>query len=155
MSTECLEADAQFTAGVVAKGTLMTEDLLADTSMLEDWFATMPVLPVVASQQVPDEEELHTSFEHAISDRLCAVNKQLSLMSGPLTDPERAYIQVTKQLSQSSSVPNSEIVVPSVVHTNPLWLGTVWQRNFMIISLALMFLLVGFDLMGLLVLHAH
>jgi hypothetical protein len=156
MYTECLTADADFTAKAVVMGTTMTEDLIADTSTIEDWFATMPALPAVApQQQLPDEEELHTSFEHAISNRLIAVNRQLSLISGPLTDSGQAHGYVTGQLKQASLVPNIEVAVPLVAYTSPRWLGTAWQRSLIMISLALMFLLVGFDLMGLLVLHAH
>jgi hypothetical protein len=116
----------------------------------------MPALPVVSSQQqLPDEEELHTSFEQAISDRLIGVNRQLSLISGPLTDPERAHLLVTRQLNQSSLMPNIEAAAPSVAHASTKGLGSAWQRSLIMVSLALMFLLVGFDLMGLLVLHAH
>lgn len=155
MYTECLTSDANFTADAVAIGATITEDLIADASMMEDWFATMPALPVVSSQQLSDEEELHTSFEQAISDRLIGINRQLSLISGPLTDPERAHLLVTRQLNQSSLMPNIEAAAPSVAHASAKGLGSVWQRRLIMVSLALMFLLVGFDLMGLLVLHAH
>ena len=155
MYTECFKADANVTADAIAIGATKTEDLIADTSMMEDWFATMPALPVVSSQQLPDEEQLDTSFEQAISVRVIGVNRQLSLISGPLTDPERAHLLVTRQLNQSSLMPNIEAAAPSVAHTSTKGLGSVWQRSLIMVSLALMFLLVGFDLMGLLVLHAH
>lgn len=155
MYTEYLTTEADFTEDAVVIGATKTEDLITDTSMMEDWFATMPALPVVSSQELPDEEELHTSFEQAISDRLISVNRQLSLMSGPLTDPERAHLLTTKQINQSSFMPNIEAAAPSVVHASTKEPGSVWQRSLLMVSFALLFLLVGFDLMGLLVLHAH
>ena len=155
MYTECLTADANVTKDADVIGATITEDLIADTSMMEDWFATMPAISVVSSQQLPDEEELHTSFEQAISERLISVNRQLSLISGPLTDPERAHLLVTRQLNQPSLTANIEAGAPSVAHASTKGPGSVWQRSLLLVSLALLFLLVGFDLMGLLVLHAH
>src|SRR5205807_1667985 len=106
----------------------------------------------VSSQQKIDEEELHTSFEHAISDRLITVNKKLSLISGPLTDPERVHLQITQKLVHSHSMPNVGVTADSTPHAS---MKGRWRRSLLLFSLALMFLLVGFDIMGLLVLHAH
>ncbi|TMC41773.1 MAG: hypothetical protein E6J31_05240, partial [Chloroflexi bacterium] len=98
MYTECLTADTELTVNEDAMDTTMKADLITDTPVIEDWFATKPAIPVVSSQQKIDEEELHTSFEHAISDRLIIVNRRLSLISGPLTDPERVHLQNTQRL---------------------------------------------------------
>jgi hypothetical protein len=152
MYTECLTADTELTVNEDAMDTTMKADFITDTSMVEDWFATMPAIPVVSSQQLPDEEELHTSFEHAISDRLITVNRKLSLISGPLTDPERVHLQAAQGLNRSYSMPNVEVTARSTPHAS---MKGAWQRSLLLVSLALMFLLVGFDVMGLLVLHTH
>jgi len=152
MYTECLTADTELTVNEDAMDTTLKADHVTDTSMIEDWFATKPAIPVVSSQQKIDEEELHTSFEHAISDRLIIVNRRLSLISGPLTDPERVHLQNTQRLIRSHSMPNVEVVAHSIPHAS---MKGRWRHSLLVFSLALMFLLVGFDIMGLLVLHAH
>ncbi|TMD65426.1 MAG: hypothetical protein E6I91_10050 [Chloroflexi bacterium] len=152
MYTECLTADTELTVNEDAMDTTLKADHVTDTSMIEDWFATMPAVPAVSSQQVPDEEELHTSFEHAISDRLITVNRKLSLISGPLTDSARVHLQATRRLNHSYSMPVVEVTARSTPHAS---MKGSWQRSLLLLSLAMMFLLVGFDIMGLLVLHAH
>jgi len=133
---------------------------MTDTAVVEDRFATMPVLPAATAYQPANEEELHTSFEQAISDRLLAVNKQLSLKSGPLAHTERLELN-TEPLSQRNQVQSS--ITNFTPATAPLQqrsgkllpelLGNVWQRSIIFASLTLMLMLLGFDLMGLLVLH--
>jgi len=152
MYTECLTADTELTVNEDAMDTTLKADHVTDTSMIEDCFATMPAVPAVSSQQVPDEEELHTSFEHAISDRLITVNRKLSLISGPLTDSARVHLQATRRLNHSYSMPVVEVTARSTPHAS---MKGSWQRSLLLLSLAMMFLLVGFDIMGLLVLHAH
>ena len=152
MYTECLTADTELTVNEDAMDTTIEADLITDTPVIEDWFATMPAIPAVSSQQKIDEEELHTSFEHAISDRLIIVNRRLSLISGPLTDPERVHLQNTQRLICSHSMPNVEVAAHSTPHAS---MKGRWRPSLLLFSLALMFLLVGFDIMGLLVLHAH
>ena len=152
MYTECLTADTELTVNEDAMDTTIKADLITDTPVIEDWFATKPAIPVVSSQQKIDEEELHTSFEHAISDRLITVNRKLSLISGPLTDPERVHLQNTQRLICSHSMPNVEVAAHSTPHAS---MKGRWRPSLLLFSLALMFLLVGFDIMGLLVLHAH
>ena len=158
MYTHCLTADATFKAHAVSKGTTTTEGLIANTSVIEDWFATMPALPVALTYQPSDEEELHTSFEHAISGRLIDVNRRLNFISGPLSASQQVCVQTTRPLHQAylpiddaneKQSPRIDDRAPSKSHE------TTWQRSLLLGSLALMFLLVGFDIMGLLVLHAH
>ena len=158
MYTPCLSADATLKANAVSIGTTMTEGLIGRTSMIEDWFATTPALLVAPSYPLSDEEELYTSFEQAISDRLIAVNKRLSLISGPLTNSQQIHVQTTRPLHQTYLPANESDDEPS---TRPAAYAptnspeTTWQRSILLGSLALMFLLVGFDIMGLLVLLAH
>jgi hypothetical protein len=143
-------------------GYFNTAAFMTDTPVAEDRFATMPVLPAVPAYEPLNEEELHTLFEQAISDRLLAVNKQLSLKSGPLghtqglqlnTDP----LSQLSQISHPSSMTDARTVTgPLQEHRKKLFLallGNVWQRGLIFASLTLMLMLIGFDLMGLLVLH--
>ena len=158
MYTQCLSADATLKANAVSTGTTMTEGLIARTSMIEDWFATTPALLVAPSNLLSDEEELHTSFEQAISDRLIAVNKRLSLISGPLTNSQQIHAQTTRPLHQTYLPANEANDMPS---SRPAACAPAnspaisWQRSILLGGLALMLLLVGFDIMGLLVLLAH
>jgi hypothetical protein len=155
MYTQCLSADATLKANAVSTGTTMTEGLIARTSMIEDWFATTPALLVAPSYLLSDEEELHTSFEQAISDRLIAVNKRLSLISGPLTNSQHIHAQTTRPLHQTYLQANDKLSPRPAAYAPTSSPETTWQRSILLGSMALMFLLVGFDIMGLLVLLAH
>jgi hypothetical protein len=158
MYTQCLTTDATLKANVLSIGSTMTGDLIADASIIEDCFATTPALPAVSTRQVPDEEELHTSFEHAISGRLIAVNRRLSLISGPLTNSEQEHFQVTSAPQLTSIAANESNHQPLPGSTNQANIKRPeinWQLTILLASLALMFLLAGYDIMGLLVLLAH
>ncbi len=122
-------------------------------SVVDDRLATEPMTAVQPAEWQVSEEELHRFFEQAMSDRLQAISAYLKCVSGPLTHQplttgEGRYI-------------GSVEVVPS---TEPLklsggagmWsslLSKTWQRGIILVSLALLLLMSGFDLMGLLVLH--
>ena len=93
--------------------------------------------------QQPDEEELYTSFEEAISDRVLAVNRQLSHLS-------RAQRSVRQSVSQVECGRSSRERGGAFA-----WVGNAWQSGVRLLSMALMLVLLGFDLMGLLVLHMH
>lgn len=127
-------------------------DALSTTSTVDCGFATMPVITAVPAYQPIDEEELHTSFEQAISERVIAVKRQLSLISGPLTDAGyvRSAAKSSARLAQPVA-PLQEKQPRSVMNV----LGNAWQRGIVFGGLSLMLLLTGFDLMGLLVLHLH
>ncbi len=71
MYIPCPIVDSELYAGCFDTAAFMT-----DTEVVEDRFVTMPVLPAAPAYQPANEEELHTSFEQAISDRLLAVNTQ-------------------------------------------------------------------------------
>src|SRR5437660_12498637 len=58
--------------------TVQTDNLAA-----EDDYATIPIVAIRPLSQQPDEEELYTSFEDAISDRLVALRGRLSRLSDP------------------------------------------------------------------------
>jgi hypothetical protein len=151
MLIECLTADAEFNFRGFDTGAYVDE-----SSLVEDRFATMPVLTVSPLTQPLSEEELHTSFEQAISDRLMIVNQRLSLASGPLTHTYTQRFQVhTEPLGHTKAI-NSAVYPPAPEqqhHAVPT--KADWRRLFIYGCLALMFTLIGFDLMGVLMLHAH
>lgn len=117
----------------------------ADTPVPEDLYATTPMGAVRPAYRQPDEEELHTSFEEAISDRVLAVNRQLQRMSGA---------QISAQCVQP------QMGVPAGIRMQG-WSVRPWlsegalRRGVLCAGIALMLVLVGFDLMGLLVLHVR
>lgn len=151
MSIECLTADAELNFHCFD-----TDAYMDGSSLVEDRFATMPVLAVSPLTQPLSEEELHTSFEQAISDRLMIVNQRLSRASGPLTYtyPQRSQMH-TEPLGDINAM-NSAVYppVPEQQHHAAPSKGD-WRRLFTYCCLALMFTLIGFDLMGVLMLHAH
>jgi len=91
----------------------------------------------------PNEEELHTSFEEAISDRVLAVNRQLRHLSNPLTDC---------LVVQSST--NTPVKVQNLLARlkRP---GYASRQALLYVAISLMLVMVGFDLMGLLVLQTR
>ena len=104
-------------------------------------YATVPTAVVKPAFQRADEEELHTSFEEAISDRLLALHPRLDRISQSLP----------------SAHDNETVQCQSVqVQQQGLSLNVNMQQRITIFTcFALMFMLTGFDLMGMLVLHMH
>ena len=117
--------------------------LFADTAMPEDMHATAPMAVARATCWQPSEEELHTSFEQAISDRVLAVNRQLKHLSCPLTDALPVQSQTDTTVTQRSLVSHLTL------------LEQAWQQRIRYIAIAFLLVMVGFDLMGLLVLRLH
>jgi hypothetical protein len=109
----------------------------------EDCYATAPIPVFKPLFQQPNEAELHTSFEEAISDRVLSVNRQLSRLSGPHSNVQQVQSQ-TGRASEKHQQPQISALLQSP-----------WQQSLLLISVALMLVLLGFDLMGLLVLHVH
>jgi hypothetical protein len=151
MYTQCLTTDAELNF----RG-FDTDAYVNESSLVEDRFATMPVLTVNPLTQPLSEEELHTSFEQAISDRLMIVNQRLSLASGPLTHtyPQRSQVH-TEPLGDTKALKSA--VYPPVPEQQHYTVPTKgdWRRLLAYGCLALMFTLIGFDLMGVLMLHAR
>jgi hypothetical protein len=114
------------------------QDVITD---IEGTYATVPTAIVKPAFQRADEEELHTSFEEAISDRLLALHPRLDRISQSLP----------------STHDNETVQCKSVqVQRQGLFLNvTIQQRITIFACIALMFMLTGFDLMGILVLHMH
>src|SRR2546428_1545412 len=155
-----------------------------DTPLADNGFATQPLLAIQPIYQRPDEEDIYTSFEQAISGRQRALHLRLTLVSGPLTTDQPTHHTTTPNIQAStgkahhpsggksipvgaSGVERSGVGLygrplappdgrrstgnPSQTSLYP----NIWQRAILLTSLALMLLMSGFDLMGMLVLHAH
>jgi hypothetical protein len=111
-----------------------------ETVAFEDLYSTTPLIRMRSIYRQPNEEELHSSFEEAISDRVFALNKQLRYLNVPLIDSVPA---------QSSM--RGVVGLPS--DPTPFTLLRSRSRQVMLlIAIAFMLIMVGFDLMGLLVL---
>ncbi len=106
----------------------------------EDIYATSPLVAVRSIYRQSNEEELHSSFEEAISDRVLAVNRQLRRLSVPLTE------------NLSIQSPSSSVVKMQCLSAYLTSLGQASRLAMLRIAIAFMLVMVGFDLMGLLVL---
>ena len=106
-------------------------------------YATTPMPAFRPVFQQPNEEELYTSFEEAISDRVLAVNRRLSHLS-------RAHSRVRQSVSHVECSRSSRESGGALARV-----GNAWQSGVLLMSIALMLVLLGFDLMGLLVLYVH
>ena len=117
---------------------LESDRMSMDVAHDEEAYATAPMAAVPPASL--GEEELHTLFESAISSSLLGMREQMDRISGPLpSTPSRWY----------------ETDVLPVVAKQPRKLfvfGSSWQRTLLYGSLGLMLAMLGFDLMGLLVL---
>ena len=113
------------------------------TPAQQDFFATAPMQ---ALWRVPDrqrEEEAYTSFEAAISNRVLALKER----------------HISAYLETGAHGGVSPAVDRLVYRASTLWRTVcarrIWKRGILLSSAALMLMLIGFDLMGLLVLYAR
>src|ERR1700693_2262240 len=111
--------------------------ITTDTGATEDIYSTTPLTITRSLYRQSNEEELHSSFEEAISDRVLVLNRQLRRLSIPLTD----------NLSVQSPM-SSVVKMPSLTS-----LGRASRQAILSLAIAFMLVMVGFDLMGLLVLY--
>ncbi len=116
-----------------------------DTSSAHNAYATAPMAAVLPPYLPPSDEELHTSFEQAISRRTSELHERLSRYSHPALAAQPA--QQSDRFATMHTTTNDLTTSPKN--------KTGWQRFVILPSLALIFMLIGFDLMGLLVLHMH
>ena len=111
-----------------------------ETVAFEDVYSTTPLITMRSIYQQPNEEELHSSFEEAISDRVFALNKQLRHLS----------------LAQIDNVPAQSLMRDVVeLPGDPAFFTLLSSRSrqvMLLIAIAFMLMMVGFDFMGLLVL---
>lgn len=111
-----------------------------DLTVEQDRYATTPMFTIRALPLLDDEESLHTSFEDAISERLVALHNRLSRLNSIVVRQP-----ITDQLEPIA------ITAPRHKATHQL----SWRRKVICCCLPIIFTLVGFDLMGLMVLHMH
>ena len=88
----------------------------------------------------PNEDELHSSFEEAISDRVLALNKQFRHVSVPLIDDVSMQSSMHPQVKLQSKPTHCTLLRPGALQV------------MLLITLAFMLIMVGFDVMGLLIL---
>jgi hypothetical protein len=114
-----------------------------DTPAPQDFFATAPMKAMQREFDWQREEEAYTSFEAAISNRVLALKER--------------HIRAYMRTSASESITPSLRTLASAATT--IWHSVcsrhVWLRGLLLAVMALMLMLVGFDLMGLLVLYAR
>ena len=112
------------------------------TTALEDLYSTTPLNIMGSLYRQPNEDELHSAFEEAISERVLAFQKQRISMSLP-------------GIGCLTSLPSTQTEVPLPVRTtDPLVLERGTQKIVVLMAVAFMLILLGFDLMGLLILLA-
>jgi len=105
----------------------------------EDIYSTTPLMMRSIYRQ-PNEDELHSSFEEAISDRVFALNKQLRHLSVSPIENVSAYSSMRAIVKLQSYPTRLSVLISS-------------SRQVMLhIAIAFMLMMIGFDLMGLLVL---
>jgi hypothetical protein len=118
-------------------------------SLLEDQYATTPMAAVQPAFRQSGEEEVYTSFEQAISDRVMAVNRQLSCLSGPITDS--GYVQPHTDELVEQDIAAITALLPDAANSSHH--ESVWQRTLLMVCLCLMLVMLGFDLMGVLLVY--
>jgi hypothetical protein len=114
--------------------------ITTETAAPEDLYSTTPLIIIHSIYRQPNEDELHSSFEEAISDRVLALNKQLRRLSVPLNDDVPAQSPINVVVKQHSSMKRFQA-----------WLlGS--RQAIRDIAIVFMLVMIGFDIMGLLVL---
>jgi hypothetical protein len=113
-------------------------------------YATAPMAAILPPYQAPSEEELHTSFEDAISDRVSALHGRISRQHQSVLYTQ--YMHNVDPILRSSKRYHNSITRKQHALQLP---ASGWQRRVSLVGLALIFTMIGFDLMGLLILHMH
>ncbi len=131
--------------------TLDAVDMHCAPDLKED-FATRPIQTVQIGYTPIDEESLHMSFEEAISDRINTL-----VASGISWNSPKSNSKIIGQHRViKHTVSNLTASMAKFRGTSQIALSEQsWQHYMNRICLALMFMLMGFDLMGLLILYMH
>ncbi len=151
-----------------------TDDLLVmpTISVIDDAFATTPmpsIPPAFLANLVNSEEDVYTSFEEAISERVLAMQRQLQYTQSrinPYLQP--AINQMPSGIGhfhpgrrQASPLPSTDPHSGTMSEgrgdacLRPVTYRPVTFNPVILAALSLALVLLGFDLMGLLVLFAH
>ena len=142
-----------------------TDDILVMPAM-DDAFATTPMPSIPPAFLVNSEEDVYTSFEEAISDRVLALQRQLQHAQSGIGQfyPGRRQSgigQFYPGRRQTSPLPSTDPHSGTMSEgrgdacLRPDILSPVTFNPVILAALGLALLLLGFDLMGLLVLFAH
>src|SRR5215469_2170697 len=116
------------------------QSMTIETTTSQDLYSTTPLKITGSMYQRPNEDELHSSFDEAISDRVLAFNKQRRSNSNPRIDS----VSSLPSIQTEASLPGSS--------ADPKLLRHGTRDLILLVAVALMLLLIGFDVMGLLVL---
>jgi len=114
--------------------------MTTETTASEDIYSTTPLIVMRSIYRQSNEDELHSAFEEAISDRVFALNKRLSHLSVPLIDTVSV---------QSAMYPHVELPAKPA-HFIMIRPGA--RQVMLLITIAFILIMVGFDVMGLLIL---
>jgi hypothetical protein len=114
--------------------------LNTETAASDDLYSTTPLIVMRTLYRQPNEDELHSSFEEAISDRVIALNMQLRHLSIPLIDDVSMRSSMRPLVKLQSKPTHFTLLTPAV-----------W-KVILLITIAFMLIMIGFDLMGLLIL---
>ena len=115
----------------------------AATPASRDFFATTPMQAIWREPDWQCEEETYTSFEAAISNRVLAL-KERHISANVSTDMHRG-----------ASPTMDRLVHRAFTFCHNVCSRRIWKRGILLFGAALMFMLIGFDLMGLLVLSVR
>ena len=148
---------------------------LSNLVALDESYATAPMVAITPLPQLPDEEELHIQFEEALRERTTAFGSSFNHLRDSAWYTDVSSISL---LPSSLPTPKTEalselaIVETSPTHTDEVYAaymtpiettkqaanvslsGSV-QRILIFCCFALSCMLLGFDVMGLLILHMH
>jgi hypothetical protein len=113
-------------------------------------YATKPMSSVKAADEPWDEEELHASFEQELTDRLQACRMRWNAIREPAAD----RIDPRSLASSLDYFPSIE-PPKQRASTRVFLASTSFQLAVRLVSLALLLVLIGFDVMGMLVLSLH
>ena len=134
--------------GTLCKTTSLADELFhetTDTPAPQDLFATAPIKVMRLEFDWQREEEAYTSFEAAISNRVLALKGRHIGMKVEAGTQESGNVTSTRERFASMAV-----TTWYKVHS-----ARVWQRGLLLVGAALLLLLAGFDLMGMLVLYVR
>jgi len=127
-------------------------------STTEELYATMPMSTVHVSSSVHNEEEVYTSFEQAMSARLIALHgyhARSHASTRAIHDNPCQTGPIVRDVFSTSQRPFSNLLYTQEVHKAFGIREAIkrTRRNMLLICFAIMCILAGFDIMGLLILH--
>jgi len=114
--------------------------LTTETTASEDIYSTTPLRAMRSNYRQSNEDELHSAFEVAISDRVFALNRQLRRLSVSLVDNVAVQSAIYPHVGQPAKATHFTLLRPG------------FREVLLLITIACMLIMVGFDVMGLLIL---